>query len=300
MTVEQTLSTDGKTLRGFRRQVGDRRIVIAIGRKTQTISICTSENKPGVYQERYRLTGVPQLRSEDFVGINDLVHLRAWIADEFGSAAQHAGTDTGRRPLPQLIAAPPADDLWLRESAGAVETSIDRLIEDFMAEPFLHRVEHSVHTQLVGLLVSQKRFAGTHLIGSTGRSTQLVHKEWPETIADAAANKRGSFDIAVLAPNQLTHATLDHLRTGTIAAGIVIEMGLNYRMRHLQQDYDKLVNSKVPYGYLVHLSRDTARDKAVETFLARADRHPDVKIAYAHNDETGYRAFKLVNGTDLG
>jgi hypothetical protein len=170
-----------------------------------------------------------------------------------------------------------------------------------MEEPFLHRVEHSVHAQLFSMLTRHRELSESYPIGTTGRRTQLVHKEWPETIADVASgsNKRGNFDLAIIAPAQLADATLDHIRTGSIAAGIVIEMGLNYPLSHLDQDYHKLVSSQVAAGYLVHLARDVRRSEEVEKFLLSGDRNPQVKVAYAHCGERDDRAYKLVNDTHI-
>jgi hypothetical protein len=74
--------------------------------------------------------------------------------------------------------------------------------------------------------------------------TQLLHKEWPEFIPRKKAGepmralRRGSFDLAVLAPSQLRAATLKQVEDGPIDAPIVIELGLDYGPVHLQGDLD--------------------------------------------------------------
>jgi hypothetical protein len=95
----------------------------------------------------------------------------------------------------------------------------------------MHRVEHSLHAELYGVLKDQLPLAGVEQLRS-GERTQLVHKEWPETIAeciDGVQHKKGSFDRAILAPAQLNQASLGEFRAGLIAAPIVIEVRLGQR-----------------------------------------------------------------------
>jgi hypothetical protein len=285
---------------GFRRKVAGRLVVVSIGSVTQTINICTSQNQPGMYERTARLLGVPPVTPEEIERLADLDSLSRWIAD-FGDAAVDETGGTARRHPAPLIPSPNVDDPWLVRARDVVETSINRLVDEFMKEPFLHRVEHSVHAQLFCMLVKDPELGQTYKIGDTGRLTQLVHKEWPETHIDRESGswKRGSFDLAVLAPSQVAQASLQQIRTGRIEAGIVIEMGLNYRLSHLDQDYKKLVTNNVGAGYLVHLSRDNSRSAEVEDFLRRVDLDPRIKIAYGHWGERGERAYKLIDDADI-
>jgi hypothetical protein len=52
------------------------------------------------------------------------------------------------------IPAPPPGDEWVAEAVKAVEASIAKLIDEFRAQPFIHRVEHSLHARLMQLLAS--------------------------------------------------------------------------------------------------------------------------------------------------
>ena len=51
--------------------------------------------------------------------------------------------------------------------------------------------------------------------------TWLIHKEWPETLPGRDVDRRGLFDLAVLAPSQLAQASIDQFRQGRIHAPIV-------------------------------------------------------------------------------
>lgn len=150
-----------------------------------------------------------------------------------------------------------------------------------------------MHAHLYADLVSQKLFQGLHLIGGSGQVTQLVHKEWPETVRDADATKRGSFDIAIITPEQLRSASVDQFRRGRIAPGIVIEMGLDYAFTHLENDYKKLLNSDTRYGYLVHLTRDRTLHDDARELANSAD--PRVRIAFAHSDRNGSTDVRHLN-----
>jgi hypothetical protein len=115
------------------------------------------------------------------------------------------------------VPAPPPGDEWVAEAVKAVEASITKLIDEFRAQPFIHRVEHSLHVRLMQLLSEREHLRGWYPIDGSGFKTQLIHKEWPETrprkkkpelIVD---RRRGSFDVVVLAPSQLEKATLEQL-----------------------------------------------------------------------------------------
>lgn len=171
----------------------------------------------------------------------------------------------------------------------AVEASIAKLIDEFRVQPFIHRVEHSLHIRLVQLLSEWENLRGWYPIGGSGFKTQLIHKEWPETtprkkepelIVD---RRRGSFDVAVLAPCQLGKATLEQFTVGRIDVPIVIELGLGYGEEHLRHDLAKLKNSQVQHPYLVHLSRMPSgyREKA-EAFIDGIK--APIQIAYVRHD----------------
>ena len=107
------------------------------------------------------------------------------------------------------VPVPPSGDKWVAEAVKAVEASITKLVDEFRAQPFIHRVEHSLHVRLMQLLSEWEHLRGWYPIDDSGFKTQLIHKEWPETrprkkkpelIVD---KRRGSFDVVVLAPSQL-------------------------------------------------------------------------------------------------
>jgi hypothetical protein len=189
----------------------------------------------------------------------------------------------------ETVPAPLAGDEWVAEAVDAVEASITKLIDEFRVQPFIHRVEHSLHVRLVQLLSEWEILRGWYPIGRSGFKTQLIHKEWPETtprkkkselIAD---RRRGSFDLAVLAPSQIEEATLEQFTVGRVDAPIVIELGLGYGEEHLRYDLAKLKNSNVQHPYLVHLSRlPSGHRKATEAFIAGIK--TPVQIAYVHHD----------------
>ncbi len=187
------------------------------------------------------------------------------------------------------VPAPPLGDEWVREAVKAVEASITKLIDEFRAQPFIHRVEHSLHVRLMQLLSEWEHLRGWYPIDDSGFKTQLIHKEWPETrprkkkpelIVD---RRRGSFDVVVLAPSQLGKATLEQFTVGRIDASIVIELGLGYWNDHLSGDREKLTNSRVQHPYLVHLSRmPSGYQEKTEVIIAGIE--APAQIAYVHHD----------------
>lgn len=282
----------------FEAAVESRRVIVTIGAKTQTVAICRPENIRGTYERKFRLPAQRPITKKELERFESLAALDEWLVGA-GAVVQGPPTPSvSGTPIEygklSVDAAGVAPD-WLAEAIAVVEEEIDLLVNDFMISPYLHRVEHSVHAQLFANLSGRDLFRSRHPIGLSGQLTQLIHKEWPETLVDVASgsNRRGSFDLAILSPDQLARATLDDLTSGRIEAPIVIEMGLNYRHDHLSQDYLKLLANGARHGYLVHLSRGRGWDRQVEDFLLEESRDRAMKIAIGHW-EVGRRAVKTL------
>lgn len=144
---------------------------------------------------------------------------------------------------------------WLQRVVVLVEHAIDQLVLEFIALPYLHRVEHSLHCELYALLTANRTLGRPYELAD-GAWTQLVHKEWPETVARPdKAGRRGNFDMVVLDPAAVRDATIAEFQNGLIRPAVVIEIGLNYGAQHLRGDVDKLKNSAIERSYVVHLAR---------------------------------------------
>ena len=188
---------------------------------------------------------------------------------------------------------------WVANAVKAVEASITKFADEFRVHPFAHRVEHSLHVRLVQLLSERAEFRGWHPLKQGGFKSQLIHKEWPETygeeLKDGTSKRRGSFDIAIVTPDQLRRASIDQFRLGRIAAPIVIELGLGYWDKHLRADHKKLEDSKIQHGYLVHLSRmPSARRMHTEKLINGMQ---NVQVVYVHHDIPNRRvSYKALDG----
>jgi hypothetical protein len=290
-------------------RIGNRRVFIKDGTWTQTVNICDASNRHGNYETVYRITG-----RECFVRPADVTHCRT--LDQLSNllvTQHHASLEPGRVTVPVVgvtaataIRADAAscvqptplacslNDPWLSEARQAVERAIDRLVTEFLDFPYLHRVEHSLHTRLVALMAEEEALAGNFPVGTGLAVTQLIHKEWPETLPrPEKRNRRGNFDLAVLAPQQLAQCpSVADFLTGRLAAPIAVEVGLDYDYAHLAADRDKVLNSRVPFGYLVHLSREWPPDPRAEQLVQAPS--GDVRAAYGLI-VGGRRFCKLVN-----
>lgn len=150
-----------------------------------------------------------------------------------------------------------------------LETAIDSLVDNFAREPFIHRCEHSIHCELYNMLNVHRALQGLYPLKNgvatktknlQGWSTNLIHKEWPETI-HRQGKKRGNFDLAILDPKAIGEATVTGFTAGLITPAFVVEMGLNYTLEdHLKKDHEKLEHSGFKknseckkHGYLIHL-----------------------------------------------
>jgi hypothetical protein len=229
------------------------------------------------------------------------------MSDQAGSARSEPEPDSlppeeatalAGTPLPNLIAPPAPDDVWTAEAVNAVEASIAKLVDDFRFYPFAHRVEHSVHARLFELLREWDILRGWHPLAERDFKSQLIHKEWPETIAETG-KKRGSFDLAVLSPDQLAEASVAQFQLGQIAAPIVIELGLGYWDKHLTADEDKMKHSNVQHPFIVHFSRMPSTKRADTEELVKEMRLP-TKVAYVHHDILGKQvSFKHLDGQEI-
>ncbi len=276
--------------------VAGRRVKVVRGTKSQTINVCTSANEIGVYDVTYRLRPDIEVTTADLAGLADLPALDAWALAQGGDPEV-----PGQPGAPAVLSvpAPGADDAWVLTARAAVDRAITKLAEQFLEDPYLHRVEHSLHTALHSHLKQETELTDVVQLASTGHRTQLVHKEWPETIAEQGSNgmvKKGNFDIGILSPAQVSSAMLKQFRAGRIDAPLAIEVGLDYGVKHLKQDAAKLLHREVPVPYLLHLSRikvTTQEQDTTERLLCEPA--APLRTAYVHIDPaTGARRFKLI------
>ena len=189
----------------------------------------------------------------------------------------------------------PADSAWIERAMRITQVCIDQLVLEFLDLPYLHRVEHSIHTRLYSILRNQPHFDRHFPLAVGGMLTQSIHKEWPETIPrPEKANRSGNFDLAILSPGQLRTCTLDSFSNGRPAPAVVIEMGLNYKEGHLTLDAEKLLNSRVLHGYLVHLVRDKPHESTIDQTIDRLPSEGTIKVAFARV-ERGRKFLKLLD-----
>ncbi|MGF1634922.1 MAG: hypothetical protein ACFCVE_13800 [Phycisphaerae bacterium] len=269
--------------------IGGRRISVCAGRQTQTVNVSASGNER-IYDPKFRITdrdlfvNGPLLQGYNFSSV-DALH--SYLNDRCGDCLIVEAS--GLRVSPRLIE---PDAEWVRSNREKLIATINNVVVSFVKDPYLHRVEHSIHCDLYNALLSQ---FPEPLEGGDFKS-RLVHKEWPETFARAGMRGRGNFDLAVLSPsvNEQRPNRLD-FSAGRIAAACAVEVGLNYDVTHLLADEEKLRSSAPPLGILVHLARPEGHSQdGVEEVVDRlieAERSSDVLIAWAcvQRGRTRYR-----------
>jgi hypothetical protein len=242
-------------------EVDGRKVYLRKGDRSQSINVCDANNRRGVYEHRVYLFPpyfVTESQVVERTSVDDLVQ---WLLGErYGQIEEQAPQEEIEEDA--TIGSDATEDDWLRQAIFLVEQSIDQLLREFLTNPYSQRVEHSIHARLFTILTSHTHFQqpcpfhGGHFL------TQPVHKEWPET-KRRPETRRGNFDLAVLPPGALSSASPDSFRKGLIVAPIAIEIGLDYGVGHLADDQDKLLHSRVPHGYLLHLTRVGADDPRV-------------------------------------
>jgi hypothetical protein len=284
---------------GFRTEVAGRTVTVRTGRKSQTVNICTPRQVVGDYEAIYRLPIRSAIEDPgEIPEVATLAEFATWLTARNG-VPEGSSTAHGKTGGLSPLVSAPSNDAWVSDAVPLVEDAISSLVDRFVSAPYLHRVEHSFHAELISELRKHEQLRTYVEIGASGLTTQLVHKEWPETVVRVDRGKtverRGLFDIVVLAPAQFEEVTLEQFRQGRIEPPIVIEVGLDYGLKHLNGDIDKLLTSKVPHPYLIHLSRIGPRIEAVEDRInGIAASAPRLRVAYVHHG-TGSVAVKRLN-----
>ena len=284
---------------GFRTEVAGRTVTVRTGRKSQTVNICTPRQVVGDYDAIYRLPIQSAIEDPgEIPEVASLAELATWLAARNG-VLEDSSTAHGKAGDLSPVVRAPINDAWVSEAVSLVEDAIGSLVDTFISAPYLHRVEHSFHAELISELREHDKFRTCVEIGASGLTTQLIHKEWPETVVRVDRGKtverRGLFDIVVLAPAQFEKVTLGQFLQGRIEPPIVIEVGLDYGLKHIDGDIDKLLTSKVPHPYLIHLSRIGLRVEAVENRINDiATFAPGLQVAYVHHG-AGSVAVKRLN-----
>jgi hypothetical protein len=276
--------------------------MIRKGVKTQTINICTEENVRARYDYIVRLqppfVSEETLKGKSFESIEVLV--RYLEVQHGGIVEKRPKAGNANRSGIDIESAENSASSWIAEAVNQVEVSINHLIREFIQYPYLHRVEHSIHCELYRILTSYRLFMTS--IPVERWSTQPIQKEWPEwTSRPEKSNRRGNFDLCVIAPQDFKDSLLNDYRDGRIKPSIVIELGLDYGPEHLRGDANKLINSKIERGYLIHLLRAEKVDafETAEDFLLDLERdYSTIKTAYAGVTSTRV-AFKLIGDTAI-
>jgi len=104
--------------------------------------------------------------------------------------------------------------------------------------------------------------------------------------------------LCIISPEKLKNCSWKEFIEGKIVPSIGIEVGLDYNSKHLESDLDKLSNSSINFGYVIHLVRQNYSDdfEIVEKLILQAA--PKVKTAYARL--TGNKAFyKMINDNEI-
>ncbi len=288
-----------------RAEVGSRHVFIVTGRISQTVNVCTPANERGVYDWIVRMTPQRYVTKTEIEAHADIESLISWLTSgRLGQIEQRPTEEVAAQPqtCETMPEAPPvdADDaVWVKRAMRMTEMCIDELVREFLEVPYLHRVEHSIHTRLYSILSTQPHFARHLPLAEGGMVTQPIHKEWPECIPRPEKNnRRGNFDLAILSPKRLRNCTLRDFSEGRVVPPIGIEMGLNYGEGHLALDAEKLLNSRIQHAYLVHLVRGMPDDPTIATTIARLRSETNVKVAFARY-ENGRKYAKLLNDPQI-
>ncbi len=284
--------------------VAGRAVWVVTGSLSQTINVCTPANKQGRYDWIVRLSLEFFVGAEDVEAFQTVEQLIEWLTEKKSGYVEKQPSEEFldeeiAPPVARETASVSLDEIeWIEHAIRLTEMCIDELVWEFLEIPYLHRVEHSVHVRLYELLRTQP-FLNRHFPIKGGMLTQPIHKEWPETEPrPEKGNRRGNFDLAVLSPARLQTIGVREFSEGRAEPAIVIEMGLNYCGGHLVSDAEKMINSSVRKGYLVHLVREQFEGANMHATIKELSKNPSIKVAYARY-ANGKKEIKLLNDPDV-
>lgn len=278
--------------------IGTRKVKLVRGPNTQTVNVYENRDENDIHMDKVRIAGEDLFVTDEFLQaqkFSSADEMISFLITERGGRVEQVIGETGYTSPKSMHPLISVDDLWTEAIIPEVEKAINRLVDEFVQLPYLHRVEHSLHCQLYGFLVESSLLAGVVNYGEVIART--VQKEWPETLPRRDEKdpdrKRGNFDLAILGPPALdkgNHMTIEDFKDGRIRPAVVIEVGLDYPLKHLAHDVTKLTHSEVRHGYLVHLARPRGEprkdvEEYVERLIGSEGQNGAHRIAYAQVDE---------------
>lgn len=277
-----------------------REVLLTGSHRTQKVRIFGPFGRAYPFECKFKIADPIQfISSDEFISMMTWKDLSSLLAERgIDSAPLGSGQYEDRIPETALE----SDHKWAMDAIAVVEHTIDEFIKKFIQFPYLHRVEHSLHIDLFQMLALNPALGGRYPFCGDSEITHCIHKEWPtepSPNSNPQEGKRGNFDLAVLSPGKIAACSAAAFKEGRITPEIAIEMGLNYNIKHLEDDLKKILEYGVGHGYLIHLVRDKAGDIAQdEVFRIMVEHGPRVKTAYARV-QGGQATYKLLADKEL-
>lgn len=283
-----------------------RRVIVDIGEKSQTVNVCSTRERSGVYDWVIRFpkdADVLQAIRQSASTHESLLAFVQWLKSVLSGAVERVPPDQDPLLNGDWPAADDPDPDFSRSILPLLEHAIDSLVRDFLASPAAHRREHNIHSDLYARLQRDERLARKWPLNGGGEA-YLVQQEWPERphterlgsfdlktlwpltdrqVGPSPKKRRGLYDLAILSPACVGRHTAAEFLDGRFPPVVAIEFGLIEDYCHLRDDATKLVNNGVAHGYLIHLVQPGYTDNfdATESFLERLGKVSTVRSAYA-------------------
>lgn len=255
-------------------EVCDRRVIVEVGDKSQTVNVCNGRRRSGVYDWVVRFP--KDLEALDAIRQNATAHQSVpafvgWLKSDLGGSVERVPPDEDPLLNGDWTAADDPDPEFSRSVLPLVTDAVDRLVRDHLASPAANRREHNVHSHLHASLQRDERLARKWPLAGGGEA-YLVQQEWPERpyaerlgsfalttlwpfigrrVGPGLKKGRGLYDLAVLSPACLgRHAEAEFI-DGRFPPVVAVEFGLIENYDHLRADAAKLVNNKVAHAFLI-------------------------------------------------
>ena len=166
-----------------------------------------------------------------------------------------------------------------------VEKCIEYIIDEFVKNPYLHRVEHSLHCEIYKIL-ENKLIENNIITNRLGFKVCLIQKEWPHPENIDNSRRRGNYDLVILGYDSLINSTLNNYLIGkNIEINTAIEVGLNYSIKHLEKDCETLSKTNAKNKIIIHLKNKHSRKTEIVLIKRKVndciEKYTDISFYYA-------------------
>ena len=131
--------------------IDNRKVKIVTGRKSQTVNVYVNNDTERLYNPKLRINDPANFVTGDFIDNQNFSTIEAmvsYLVENRGAVKEDLVSIDSKKYSPATRRIIPTDKEWAEKIIPKVENAINQLVDDFINNPYQHRVEHSLHCQL--------------------------------------------------------------------------------------------------------------------------------------------------------